>query len=360
MIWLKKADKLIARQVLMTLALIWPVLLAVDLFFALVNEIDEIGQGNYSLTDAATYVVWTIPRRAYELFGVAAVLATAIGLGALAPTSELTALRAAGWSKQRLAWSAVVSVFLLVVPVMWLGNVLGPEGERRAQGLAVGAKSMDMVVTNNTGMWARDGNDLLNAKRGRVLQSSIELIDVRLYQFSEAGQLLAIIHGDIAEHIGGNWLFKNVSQFHFTGNAVNTEHSDRWEWHSAVNPRLMSLSIVQPRYQRLSDLRGHIAYLTRNQLDPDRFLSAYWARIFFPLSVLAPLLIALPVVFGSLRSGGLGKRLFLGIAIAITYFVVLQPTAVNIARVIGISVVWAYTVPSLILVAWGIGRLRRP
>jgi lipopolysaccharide export system permease protein len=357
--WIKRADKLVARQVLVTLLAVWAVLIGLDVISAFVSQLDDIGKGNYSLTTAITYVAWTIPRRSYQLFGAAAVLGGVIGLGALAPTSELTALRAAGWSKRRLAGSALVLVAIVTIPVMWIGDRLGPAAEMRAQGIAVGAKSQDLVVTNNTGMWARDGQTLLNAKQGRVLKRGIELIDVRLYRFDPEGRLLSITRGALATHEQGSWIFSDVTEFRFEEQAVTTTASDRWAWKSALDPQLLSLSIVQPRYQRLSDLRGHIAYLTRNDLDASAFESAFWSRIFYPLSVLAPLMLALPLVFGTLRSGGFGKRLFLGIIVAVAYFAVLQPIVVNATRVSGLSLPLAYTVPPLLLMLFGWWRLGR-
>jgi lipopolysaccharide export system permease protein len=121
----------------------------------------------------------------------------------------------------------------------------------------------------------------------------------------------------------------------------------------------LSLSIVDPDYQRLADLRGHIAYLTRNQLDATTFESAFWGRVFYPLGVLAPLILALPLVFGALRSGGFGKRLFLGLVIAIAYYVVLQPMAINATRVSGGSLMLAYTIPPCLLILLGWWRLGR-
>jgi lipopolysaccharide export system permease protein len=354
---LKRADKMIALRVLGALSMVWVILIGLDAFSAFANQVSQLGKGNYDLTAAVTYIAWTIPRRCYELFGPAAVLAGVMGLGALAPTSELTALRSAGWSKRRLAGSALVLVALLTLPMMWWGDTIGPAAERRAQGLVVSAKSQDMVVTNNTGNWARDGQDLLNAKQGRVLDRGIELIDVRLYQFDDKGRLLSITRGDMATHDNQAWNFEDVTKYEFTEKAVVTTQSEKWAWKSDLDPELMSLSIVHPRYQRIADLRGHISYLTRNDLDATVFQSAFWARVFFPLSVLAPLMLALPLVFGTLRSGGFGKRLFLGVVVAIAYFAVLQPTAVNIARVGGYSLVLAYTIPPLLLMSFGWWRL---
>jgi lipopolysaccharide export system permease protein len=355
--WLSRADKMIAQKVLIALFTVLAIIVGLDALSAFTGQLNDLGKGNYTLVNAVTYILWTIPRRCYVLFGPAAVLGGVVGLGALAPTSELTALRAAGWSKRRLAGSVLMLVALITIPMMWVGNSFGPAAEHRAQGISVGAKSQDMVVTNNTGMWARDGQELLNAKQGRVLKQGIELIDVRLYRFDEKGRLLSITRGDIATHENNAWQFRDVTQFQFDDQAVTTTSHALWEWKSQLDPQLMSLSIVNPRYQRFSDLRGHIDYLTRNDLDSSEYESTYWSRIFFPLSVLAPLMLALPLVFGALRSGGFGKRLFLGVAVAIAYFAVLQPTVINIARVSDLNLPLAYALPPLLLMIFGWWRL---
>ena len=60
----------------------------------------------------------TTPRRLYEMFGNAALIGGLLGLGGLAATGELTALRATGMSKLRIATSAVGIVAVLMVGVV--------------------------------------------------------------------------------------------------------------------------------------------------------------------------------------------------------------------------------------------------
>ena len=139
MIGLKRADRLVARHVLGATLLALAVFLGIDALSAFVREIDEIGSGDYTLTMAITYVAYTIPRRIYELFPMAAAIGGAMGLGGLAPTSELTALRAAGWSKQRLCAGALLPLLVLALAMFGLGETLAPWGERAAQGVAIGA-----------------------------------------------------------------------------------------------------------------------------------------------------------------------------------------------------------------------------
>src|SRR5688572_1903361 len=107
---LKRSDRLIGGSVLGALLLVWSVLVGFDLIQTFVNEIDEIGEGNYSAASAALYTIYTLPRRAYELFPTAAVIGSLLGLGALSATSELTALRAAGLSRLRISLGALTVV----------------------------------------------------------------------------------------------------------------------------------------------------------------------------------------------------------------------------------------------------------
>ena len=69
-----------------------------------------------------------------------------------------------------------------------------------------------------------------------------------------------------------------------------------------------------------SDLARSIDYRKRNGLDAREYEDIYWGRWFYPFNVLALCLAAIPFAFGSLRSGGLGKRLFFGILFALGFW----------------------------------------
>ena len=253
----------------------------------------------------------------------------------------------------RLCLGAMIPLMVVSALVVVIGETLGPWGERAAQGVAIGAKSQDLVTTNSSGIWVRDGEDLLNAKRGALIQGDIELIDARLFRFDASGRLLSITRGDKARHEPGGWRFSTVHRFSFEPDAVATESLPDWRWDVALNPALIAMSVIRPRYQALLDLREHIRYLERNRLDASSFRSAFWARIFYPLSILATALLAMPFAFSALRSGGFGQRLFVGLVISIGFYY-LQSAFVNMVELADGPLPLGYlTPPSLALVgAW--------
>ncbi|MFN7782514.1 MAG: LPS export ABC transporter permease LptG [Lysobacterales bacterium] len=360
--WINRADWLIVTQVLGALLLTWGVLLGFDAMAALVGELDEIGEGDYALDTAFLYVALTLPRRAYELFPTAALIGCVLGLGSLAATSELTALRAAGLPRWRIAAAAGALVLMLTGLMVISGETLGPWGDRAAQALAVQAKSKDVSLASGSGLWAREGDLFLNARRGSVQGegslSKVVLEEVRLFEFDAEGRLTAIALAARAEHLGNSWDLIEVRRTRFFERHAEVEEKARERWDSALSPEILDFSITRPRYLALSDLGHSIDYLTRNELDAGPFITAWWARVFYPLNALVLCLAVMPFAFGSLRSGGFGKRLFLGIAFGLGYFL-LQRLSVNLAEVYHQPIWLANLVPPLVLGGFSWWRFRR-
>ena len=355
---IKRLDRLIAISVLSAIGLVWVTLVALDALSAFARELDEIGSGTYTLGTAAAYILFTLPRRGYEIFSTAAVIGGVLGLGALAPTAELTAMRAGGMSKLRICLAALGAVAAMTAAVAFMGETLAPWGERSAQALAAGAKSSDRITSGKTGLWAREGDDLFNAKSGRATAAGVELFDVRLYEFTPAGQLRQITRAERAEHEGVEWKLYNAVRMKFLAESVATETVPLIEWQSSLDPRLLSLSVVRPRYLSSADLRANIRYLERNELDASPYETAYWGRVFYPVNVLALLLFTLPFAFGALRSGGWAKRLFLGVLVAVAWLL-FQRAVVNVAEVYSVDFRLVHGLPALALLAFSALYFRR-
>lgn len=349
---LRRSDWLVASAVLGAIGLTWVILLGFDLVTAFAGKLDDIGDGDFSLNTALLYTLYTLPRRAYELFPHVVLIGCIMGLGSLASTSELTALRAAGLSRLRICLGASLGVLALTMVMVIAGETLGPAGERRAQAETVAAKSQDLVVASWSGLWAREADTFLNAKRGTVRgtgpEAYVELSDVRLFSFDSGGRLASLAVATRAEHRDGQWQLFDVRRTRFLERSAVSETAEREVWNSQLSPELLNLSVIRPRYLALRDIQTSLDYMRRNQLDTGQFEAAFWARLFFPVNVLVLGLAVMPFAFGTLRSGGFGKRLFLGIAIGLGYSF-LQRVALNTAEVYGLDLRFANALPPLLL-----------
>jgi lipopolysaccharide export system permease protein len=68
-------------------------------------------------------------------------------------------------------------------------------------------------------------------------------------------------------------------------------------------------------------LYSYVRYLRAQGLDTYKYELAFWSRIASQVSVLLMAALALPFVFGPLRSAGAGQRLMIGVMLGVVYFV---------------------------------------
>jgi lipopolysaccharide export system permease protein len=353
----KQVDRLVAYSTLSAVLVTWLLLVGLDAARSFASEATDIGKGSYGLGTVTLQILFTLPRRGYEWFPNAALIGSLLGMGALAGSGELTALRAAGMSKLRICLSVALSLGLLTILVAFMGETLATSGEQQAQALALRAKSNDIAIGKRAGgIWARDGDTFINAKQGTTSQidgvREVRLAEIRVFEFTPRGQLLSISIAESALHRAGEWTMEKVRRTEFGEAEAKSTTQDKTSWKSGLDPRLLALSIVQPEYLSVSDLRRNFRYLYRNQqwAEARKHEEAYWGRLVWPFNVLLLVICALPFAFGMLRSGGMGKRIFMGMVLAIAWYF-LQRSLVKLGAVYGANLALAALLPGLVLAA---------
>jgi len=358
----KKVDKLVALAVISAVLLTWGFLVGLDACKAFVDELGDVGTGQYTLSKAVAYTLLTVPRRGYQMFGNAALIGGLMGLGMLAASGELTALRAAGLSKLRICFSVILSLIALTFIVMLMGETIGPRGEQKAESLAMTAKAKDVSIGRGGSLWARDGETVINAKHGRTRATkdgpTVELQDVRVFEFTPQGQLDALAFAKTATHAQGEWTLHDVRRTQFHGAEAKTSLQQQTAWKSALDPNVLAVSMIHPEYLSASDLSRNIDYMHRNRQDASSYELAYWSRVFYPLNVLVLAFCAVPFAFGALRTGGLGKRLFIGMALAISFYF-FQRAVVNLGPIYNFNLALANALPALLLAGGAFVYFRR-
>ncbi|MEW9572233.1 LPS export ABC transporter permease LptG [Rhodanobacter sp. Si-c] len=354
---LKRVDKLVALSVLGSVIGVWLVLTGFDAVTQFVRQLANIGKNGYTLTDAAVYVLVTTPRRAYEMFGNGALIGSLLGLGGLAATSELTALRASGMSRLRIAVSATGVIAALIVGVVILGETVAPWGDQLGNAMQLRLKANNIGSTGS-GMWARDGDHIINARGGAVAirsgdHDTVQLIDVRVFTLTKDGQLSRFDWAKTADHNGHTWVLHDVRSTTLDDTGVHSRAAASEQWNSSLNPQVLAQSAIQPQYLSMRDLRRNMRYLEANGERPGVYAVEFWTRALYALNVLVLVLCAMPFAFGTMRSGGLGKRIFIGMLLAITWYF-LQKAIVNFGTVYGIPPLIANLLPAtlLALAAW--------
>lgn len=353
---MKLIDRYIARNCATGILVAVAALTALDVFFAFVTEIPDIGRGSYGVSEAFQFVLFTVPRRIYELFPTTALVGTLLSLGALAAGSELVAIRSAGVPVSRVAAGAVIGAALLLVPVTLLGEFVAPVAENHALQLRVTAQSQHLTVRLRSGLWVRDGNSVIHARR---LLAGGRLLGLTIYEFEPDGQALdAVARARAAEFRGDHWTLAGFrrSEIHPGGIQTGREREARWE--SLISPALLDMLVAEPERLAVWDLERYLGYLQDNGLDASRYEVALWSKLIFPASALAMVFLGVPFAFGPLRSGGVAQRMFVGVIVGVG-FMLLSQTARHAVQVWPLPPLLAAVFPTLLMVALGFWGARR-
>jgi lipopolysaccharide export system permease protein len=124
---------------------------------------------------------------------------------------------------------------------------------------------------------------------------------------------------------------------------VTTRHEATSIVQSDVSPDVLGAAVVDPGSLPIRGLYRFVAHLKANGLESRAWEVALWSRIARSLSTVLLCMLAVPFVFGPLRSSGAGSRAAIGIVVGVVYFLI-NRTLENSGDVYGLNP---------LLVAWG-------
>jgi len=120
----------------------------------------------------------------------------------------------------------------------------------------------------------------------------------------------------------GGWLLSRYASTTFGGERIESEKQESREFQSTVGGDFLALTVSSPQQLETRVLWNLIQHLQRNDLDATEQVFAFWSRIARTVAILFATLLAVPFVFGSLRSAGAGARTLLGVLIGVLFFLV--------------------------------------
>jgi lipopolysaccharide export system permease protein len=352
---MKLLDRYIAAAMAKGTGIALLVIMGLNVFFSIIEEIDELGKGSYGISKMLEYVALTLPRGIYELFPTAALIGGLSGMGALAVNGELVAMRASGLSVWRIVRSVMQAGLVLLVVVVALGEGLAPVAEQYAQRLRAGALDKHVSYMGREGVWVRDQSRYIYVNK---IFNNDTLADVSVFEFDQSRQLISSMHADTAAYRGGKWVLHNMRQTLLAGESVKTRVEETSTVPALLAPELINVVVLQPENMSVQDIRQFLGYLQTNGLETQQYRYALYSRFVTPASVLLMLFISVPFVFGSLRSTGTGQRFLVGIMAGFGFYLTNQ-LAAQAGQVYGWSPLLVSIVPGLAVMLAGIYALRR-
>jgi lipopolysaccharide export system permease protein len=309
-------DRYIGVAVIGGTLLVLAVLLALFSFMTFVGEQMRVSSGGYGLIDSIQYVLLTMPSLAYQLLPLAALLGSLVGLGVLASNNELLVMRAAGVSLQRIVVAVMKAGLLLMLVAIFLSEFVISKTEQAARELRVNSSSTQTTHRNGEGFWTRNENRYISI---RSVVSNDLMTGVQIYELDDKQRLHRITRARQASFEDGGWQLHDVDRTEFRDDRVISRHIRQVGWNTPLDPQLLEIVAVQPQSLSATGLYRYIRYLHENGLDVDRYELEMWAKVVLPLSTAVMVFLAVPFVFGSLRSVGVGQRILVGALIGILF-----------------------------------------
>jgi len=311
-------NRYLGRIILQYTLISMGVLLALFTFVNFLDQLSSIGKGNYGIWQAFQFVILTIPRLIYEIFPMSALLGTIIGLSLLANDSELIVMRASGVSMLQITTAALKMGGMFVIFAIIIGEVISPFTETKAVRGRAEALQQNIQQQTNFGLWMRDTQTYVNV--GEVLPD-LTLLRIKVFEFDPNRHLRSMVTADDGLFQSDSWIINNVKQTLISPDGTTeTLSTPSAEWQSRVTPQILRVFLIQPDQLSFWQLSRYIKHLNANQQKTDPFELAFWGKLMLPLSTAVMVVLAIPFVFVNIRSGGLGRSLFIGIMLGLGFY----------------------------------------
>ena len=339
---MKTVRRLIYGEVLTAIALVALGFLALFFFFDLVDELQYLGKNNglaiasdnYQIRHALIYVALLVPNHLYELLPISVLIGTIFVMARLAQSSEYTILRTSGLDPWRALKMLLNLGAIFVVLSFVIGDYLAPLSERTAQLLK--ARYQGSITVGQTGAWLKERQAYNTVIANvRTLSPDNEMLGLQIFEFNAKGLVVSKMQAASASFgLGDSWQLHNVTrtEFNLQADPVNVSNPARqsadvvrnsiasFRWPTEITQEMVSVALLKPERMGTLDLFNYIRHLDANGQTAQRYEIEFWKKVFYPLSCLVMVMLALPFAYLHFRSGGIAGYVFAGVMIGISFF----------------------------------------
>ncbi|MEJ2213820.1 MAG: LPS export ABC transporter permease LptG [Gammaproteobacteria bacterium] len=348
-------ERYIGKAILLGTLIVMLVLLTLLGIFELMKQLNQVGVGNYTMADAFLTAMLTMPRKMFEIFPMTALVGSLLGLGSLASGGELTAMRSAGVSVNKLVIAVLKTSLALLVFIFIIGELLGPVSEAYAQKIKVEKMQQTITLKSEYGFWARDGDEFINIRK--ILPGS-RLEDIFIYEIDEDKRMRLATYAESANYTDGKWQLDGILQSSIQDEMVKSRSVGSASWSSMIDPDLLSIIVVEPSMLPAWGLYNYMQFMKQNGQDATSYEVAFWIKVVTPFTTIVMLLITVPFVLGSLRDVSVGQRVFVGAMIGVVFYVLNQAVS-HMSIVYQFEPLLAVLAPGIAMLAFGIHLIRR-
>lgn len=320
--------RLIHAEVFSAVAFVTLGFLALFAFFDFVDQLPAIGRGGavtgYQVPQAASYVGLLVPNHLYELLPITVLIGTIYVMTRLAQSSEFTILRTSGLGPWRALRTLMVTGITFASMTFVIGDYLAPWADRTAQLLK--ARYQGNLTVGQTGAWLREKESYAQfAVNVGSLAPDGSMRNVRIFEFDNKNTLVSQTNAPQARFEADDaWVLEDAERTEFNiGSELSRIDRTRYRefrWRTAISSEMVSAAVLRPERMSTIDLFQYIRHLKQNAQTAERYEIEFWKKVFYPLSCLVMVILALPFAYLHFRNEGVSIYVFGGVMAGISFF----------------------------------------
>ena len=318
---MKIKDRYIANTLLTYSIVVLLVWLSIYSFFNFLAELNTVGTVNYTILEAFKYIVLQLPEVAYDQVSPVILLGCVLGMGHLATTGQLIILRASGTSILKITWLTLKNAIIFLILITMIGELVAPSLTTYAENERANALGQNSLSSSQDGFWIRDGDNFINVKNnvdGRVF-NDITVIEVN----NESNEIERVVNSKSAIFDGQNINMESTNIFSINSSNlfddIALKERNLYKKRVAFDQDLIDSLEKEPKDLTTFTILKQIQFLTDNKLRAEVFEVELYKRLVKPITLIAMILLAMLFIFGSTRDATLGRKIFFGVAIGLSF-----------------------------------------
>jgi lipopolysaccharide export system permease protein len=317
---MKIRDRYIAKTLLSYTLVVLLVWLGIYSFFNFLTEINVVGQESYTILSAIKYIILKMPEVTYNQASPVILLGCVLGMGHLATTNQLLIFRISGASILKITGTTIKNALIFVIAIIAIGEAIAPKSSDFAELSRSNALGNIAVSTNQEGFWIRDGDNFINVKKNidGKLFSGITVIEV-----NSSNKIDRVIKSENAVFDGNSLDMSGTDIFSISDESFfdNISLKERNSYNKTVSfdQDLIDSLKKEPKELTTWTIIKQIQFLSDNKLRSGVFEVELYKRLIKPVTLVAMILLAMLFIFGSTRDVTLGRKIFFGVALGLSF-----------------------------------------
>ena len=317
---MKIKDRYIANTLLTYSIVVLLVWLSIYSFFNFLAELNTVGTVNYTILEAFKYIVLQLPEVAYDQVSPVILLGCVLGMGHLATTGQLIILRASGISILKITWLTLKNAIIFLIFLTLIGELVAPTLTTYAENERSNALGQNSLSNSQDGFWIRDGDNFINVENN--VDGSL-FNGITVIELNKSNKIERVIESKSAIFDGQNINMDSTNIFSINStnlfDDIALKERNLYKKRVAFDQDLIDSLEKEPKDLTTLTIVKQIQFLTDNKLRAEVFEVELYKRLVKPITLVAMVLLAMLFIFGSTRDATLGRKIFFGVVIGLSF-----------------------------------------